>query len=177
MAISKGLTGGYMPLAATLATDEIYRAFLGPYEEFKTFFHGHSYTGNPLGCAVALANLNIFRREGTLARVRSKITSLARLLQPLSTLPHVGDIRHQGLMVGIELVRDETTKEPYPVEARIGQRVAAEAQKRGLLIRPLGNIIVLLPPLSITKHELARMVEILYEAIAAQAKEEEEVKI
>lgn len=176
MAISKGLTGGYMPLAATLATDEIYRAFLGPYEEFKTFFHGHSYTGNPLGCAVALANLNIFRTAATLAQVRSKITSLSRLLQPLYTLPHVGDIRLQGLMVGIELVQDKTTKEPYPVEARIGHRVAAEAQKRGLLIRPLGNIIVLLPPLSITKNELARMVEILYEAIATQAKEEERDK-
>ena len=176
MAISKGLTGGYMPLAATLATDEIYQAFLGPYEEFKTFFHGHSYTGNPLGCAAALANLNIFRTEKTLARARPKIKSLSRLLQPLRELPHVGDIRFQGLMIGIELVRDKTTKEPYPFKARIGHRVATVARKRGLLIRPLGNIIILLPPLSITKNELARMVGILYEAIAAQATDEEEGK-
>jgi adenosylmethionine-8-amino-7-oxononanoate aminotransferase len=161
MAISKGLTGGYMPLAATLTTDEIYQAFLGTYEEFKTFFHGHSYTGNPLGCAVALANLRIFRTEKTLARVRLKTNALARLLQPLRDLPHVGDIRRQGLMVGIELVRDKTTKEPYPLTARVGHRVAAAARTRGLLLRPLGNVLVLLPPLSTSKEELKRMMEIL----------------
>ena len=165
MAISKGLTGGYMPLAATLTTEEIYQAFLGPYEDFKTFFHGHSYTGNPLGCAVALASLKIFQTEKTLARLRPKIKSLSRLLQPLRELPHVGDIRLQGLMVGIELVRNKTTKEPYPLKTRIGHHIAAAARKRGLLIRPLGNVIVLLPPLSTSQDVLMKMVDILSDSI------------
>lgn len=165
MAISKGLTGGYMPLAATLTTEEIYQAFLGPYEDFKTFFHGHSYTGNPLGCAVALASLKIFQTEKTLALLRPKIKSLSRLLQPLRELPHVGDIRLQGLMVGIELVRNKTTKEPYPLRTRIGHHIAAAARKRGLLIRPLGNVIVLLPPLSTSQDVLMKMVDILSDSI------------
>ena len=167
MTLSKGLTGGYMPLAATLTTEEIYRAFLGKYEEFKTFFHGHSYTGNPLGCAVALANLEVFRNERTLATLRPKIRLLTQLLKPLLRLPHVGEIRQQGFMVGIELVRDRVTREPYPLEARIGHRVAQEARKRGLLIRPLGHIIVLMPPLSVNRGTLTRMVNILSRSIAA----------
>ncbi len=165
MALSKGLTGGYLPLAATLTTEEIYRAFLGKYEEFKTFFHGHSYTGNPLGCAVALANLDIFRTEHTLAKLTPKISRLSRLLKPLLRLPHVGDIRQQGFMVGIELVRDRATREAYPVEARVGHRVAKEARKRGLLLRPLGHIIVLMPPLSVNIPTLTRMVNILSHSI------------
>jgi adenosylmethionine-8-amino-7-oxononanoate aminotransferase len=165
MAISKGLTGGYMPLAATLATEEIYQAFLGTYEEFKTFFHGHSYTGNPLGCAVALANLRIFRSERTLTRLRPKINALTALLAPLARLPHVGDVRQIGLMVGIELVKDRATKEPYPIEARMGHRVTAEARRNGLLLRPLVNVIVLLPPLSVSLPELRRMVAIAQSAI------------
>jgi adenosylmethionine-8-amino-7-oxononanoate aminotransferase len=165
MTLSKGLTGGYLPLAATLTTEEIYRAFLGKYEEFKTFFHGHSYTGNPLGCAVALANLDIFRTEHTLAKLTPKISRLSRLLKPLLRLPHVGDIRQQGFMVGIELVRDRATREAYPVEARVGHRVAKEARKRGLLLRPLGHIIVLMPPLSVNIPTLTRMVNILSHSI------------
>jgi len=165
MAISKGITGGYLPLAATLITEEIYRAFLGTYEEFKSFFHGHSYTGNPLGCAVALANLRIFKQEQTLARLRPKISALRTMLKPLARLPHVGDIRQIGLVAGIELVKDRTTKEPYPVEARIGHRVTAEARHNGLLLRPLGNVLVLLPPLSVSLPELKRMVAILRSSI------------
>jgi adenosylmethionine-8-amino-7-oxononanoate aminotransferase len=165
MAISKGLTGGYMPLAATLTAEDIFRAFLGKYEDFKTFFHGHSYTGNPLGCAVALANLEVFRQEQTLKRLRPKIAALKRFLQPLAKLDHVGDIRQRGFMVGIELVKDKTTREPYQLESRIGHRVALEARRRGLWIRPLGNVIVLMPPLSTTLAELSRMVSILRDAI------------
>jgi adenosylmethionine---8-amino-7-oxononanoate aminotransferase len=165
MALSKGLTGGYLPLAATLTTEEIYRAFLGKYEECKTFFHGHSYTGNPLGCAVALANLEIFRTEHTLAKLKPKISRLSRLLKLLLRLPHVGDIRQQGFMAGIELVRDRTTREAYPLEARVGHRVAQEARKRGLLLRPLGHIIVLMPPLSVNVRTLTRMVNILSHSI------------
>jgi adenosylmethionine-8-amino-7-oxononanoate aminotransferase len=167
MALSKGLTGGYLPLAATLATEDIYRAFLGKYEEFKTFFHGHSYTGNPLACAVALANLEIFQTEHTLTKLKPKIKRLSRLLKPLLRLPHVGDVRQQGFMAGIELVRDRTTREAYPLEARIGHRVAQEARKRGLLLRPLGHIMVLMPPLSVDLRTLTRMVEILSRSITA----------
>jgi len=172
MALSKGLTGGYLPLAATLTTEEIYRAFLGRYEEFKTFFHGHSYTGNPLGCAVALANLDIFRTEHTLAKLKPKISRLSRLLKPLLRLPHVGDIRQQGFMVGIELVRDRATREAYPVEARVGHRVAKEARKRGLLLRPLGHIIVLMPPLSVNIPTLTRMVNILSHSITVATQDD-----
>ena len=165
MAISKGLTGGYMPLAATLTTDEIYKRFLGTYEDFKAFFHGHSYTGNPLGCAVALANLDVFQREKTLARLQPKIKTMARLLQPLWQLPHVGDIRQRGFMAGIELVEDKKTRKPYPLKARIGHRVCGIARQRGLLLRPLGNIIVLIPPLSTSHDEIVRMVNILSDSI------------
>ena len=165
MAISKTMTGGYMPLAATLTTEEIYRGFLGKYEEFKSFFHGHSYTGNPLGCAVALANLRIFKEERTLARLRPKIRALTTWLKPLARMAHVGDIRQVGLVAGIELVTDRTTKEPYPIEARIGHRVTAETRRNGLLLRPLGNVLLLLPPLSVSLPELKRMLSILQTAI------------
>ena len=169
IAISKGLTGGYMPLAATLATEEIYNAFLGKYEEFKTFFHGHSYAGNPLGCAVALANLEVFRAERTLRRLPAKIKNLSRWLRPLLTLPHVGDIRGHGLMVGIELVRDKKTKEPYPLGAGVGHRVASTARAKGLIIRPIGNVLVLIPPLSSSQAELRRMVDVLKDSIETSA--------
>jgi adenosylmethionine-8-amino-7-oxononanoate aminotransferase len=165
MAVSKGLTGGYMPLAATLATEEIYKAFLGKYEHFKAFFHGHSYTGNPLGCAVALANLQVLRSERTLSKLRPKIAALNRFLRPMAQMEHIGEIRQRGLMAGIELVEDRVSKTPYPIEARIGHRVAMEARRQGLLLRPIGNVIVLMPPLSVSKRELARMVEILRDSI------------
>ena len=167
MAVSKGLTGGYLPLAATLTTERVYRQFLGRYEEFKAFFHGHSYTGNPLGCAVALANLEVFARERTLAKLQPKIEALRKMLRALSQHPHVGDVRQVGFMAGIELVRDRTTKEPYPLVERVGMRVTDEARRLGLILRPLGNIIVLMPPLSTTAKELRAMVEIVRKSIAA----------
>jgi adenosylmethionine-8-amino-7-oxononanoate aminotransferase len=167
MAISKGLTGGYMPLAATLTTEEIYRAFLGRYEDWKSFFHGHSYTGNPLGCAVALANLGIFKQEKSLSQVRRNAGLLKRLLDPLRSLVHVGDIRQCGFMVGIELVQDRRTRNPYPPELRMGHLVAKACRASGLLLRPLGNVLVLVPPLSTRPRELTRMVAILERAIIA----------
>lgn len=167
LAISKGLTGGYMPLAATVTTDEIYQAFLGNYAEFKSFFHGHSYTGNPLGCALALANLQVFRTEKTLSQLRPKITALRNLLRPLEQLNHVGEIRQQGFMAGIELVQDRSTKAPFPLAARVGHNVAMEARRRGLLLRPIGNVIILVPPLSTSQKELTKMVGILNDAIEA----------
>jgi adenosylmethionine-8-amino-7-oxononanoate aminotransferase len=165
MAVSKGLTGGYLPLAATLATERIYRAFLGRYDEFKTFFHGHSYTGNPLGCAVALANLDVFEQEQTLGRLKPKIAAFAGFLKPLREHPQVGDIRQIGLIAGIELVLNRATREPYPLAARMGMRVAEEARKLGLLLRPLGHVIVLMPPLSVSLNELKTMVRTVTEAL------------
>jgi adenosylmethionine-8-amino-7-oxononanoate aminotransferase len=156
-----------MPLAATLTTEEIYQAFLGTYADFKTFFHGHSYTGNPLGCAVALANIEVFQKEKTLARLQPKIKTMAQLLGLLRQLPHVGEIRQQGFIVAIELVADKQTKKPYPLEERVGHRVAMDARNRGLLLRPIGNVMVLMPPLSTSLQELRRMVGILTEAIEA----------
>ncbi|MBI3811880.1 MAG: adenosylmethionine--8-amino-7-oxononanoate transaminase [Nitrospirae bacterium] len=165
MAIAKGLTGGYMPLAATLVTQEIYDAFLGDYREFKTFFHGHSYTGNQLGCAAALANLEIFEKEDILKKLKPKIEALEKLLAPLKDHPHVGEVRQIGLIAAVELVKDRATKEPYPLEERWGYRIAKEALKRGLIIRPLGNVVPLLPPLSVTIPQLKKMVAILGESI------------
>jgi adenosylmethionine-8-amino-7-oxononanoate aminotransferase len=170
MAVAKGLTGGYLPLAATLVTQEIYDAFLGEYREFKTFFHGHSYTGNQLGCAAALASLEVFEREGVLSRLRSKISALAEELKPLRDHPHVGEIRQIGLIAAIEMVKNRTTKESYPLEERRGHRVAREALKRGMIIRPLGNVVPLLPPLSVTIPQLKKMTSILKESIQAATK-------
>lgn len=167
MAISKGLTGGYMPLAATLATEDIYQAFLGEYRDWKTFFHGHSYTGNPIGCALALANLEVFRKEQTLKRLQPKIKALRQLLKPLGDHPHVGEIRQCGFMMGIELVKDRMTREPYPIEERIGHRVAMEARRRGLLLRPIGNVIVLMPPLVTSLKELSEIIQSVCDSIIA----------
>ncbi len=160
MAIAKGITGGTLPLAATLATDEVYSAFLGDVHECKTFYHGHTYTGNPVACAAACANIDIFRKEKVLARLQPKIRQLWCRLEELKGLQHVGQVRQCGFMVGIELVADRKTKKPYPVQQRIGHRVILEARKNGVIIRPLGDVIVLMPPLAIrgqgTGHPVRR---------------------
>jgi len=165
MAVAKGITGGYLPLAATLTTEEVYQAFLGEYREFKTFFHGHTYTGNQLACAAALTNLEIFEKEKTLQKLQAKISYLGNKLRPFTPLSHVGEVRQKGFMTGIELVKDKKTKEPYPLEEKIGIRVTGEARKRGVVIRPLGNVIVLMPPLSISFKELNTLIEVVYESI------------
>ncbi len=165
LCLAKGLTGGYLPLAATLATQQIFDGFCAPYAEKKAFFHGHSYTANPLACAAALANLQCFQREQTLKRLQPKIVLLRRELDLLQSLPHVGDIRQVGFMVGIELMRDPARGEPYPYEAKTGIRTILEARRRGLIIRPLGNVIVLMPPLSISRGDIVKMVRIVRDAI------------
>ncbi|MFQ5913121.1 MAG: adenosylmethionine--8-amino-7-oxononanoate transaminase [Nitrospinota bacterium] len=167
MALAKGLTGGTLPLAATLTTERIYDAFLGDYGSKRTFYHGHTYTGNPIACAAALASLEIFEEERTLERLPGKIALLSEELERFKALPHVGDVRQRGLMVGIELVLDEETKEPYPFERRIGHRVTLEARRRGLITRPLGNVVVLMPPLSTPDDLLREMARITYESIRA----------
>ncbi|HUI68596.1 MAG TPA: adenosylmethionine--8-amino-7-oxononanoate transaminase [Nitrospirota bacterium] len=165
LAMAKGITGGYLPLAATLTTEDIYRGFLGEYKELKTFFHGHTYTGNPLACAAAIANIDLFKKERTLQKLQPKITLLNKELKRFAELEHVGDFRQKGFMVGIELVKNKETKEPYPLEEKIGIRVIQEARRNGLIIRPLGSVIVLMPPLSISVRELKRLIEIVYGAI------------
>ena len=165
MALAKGISGGYLPLAATLASDAVFDGFLGRYEEFKTFFHGHTYTGNPLACAAALASLHVFTEEQVLENLAVTIDRLSTRLEGLQSLAHVGDIRQCGIMTGIELVADAGSKTPYDPELKIGHKVIVEARRQGLMIRPLGNVIILMPPLSISAEELDRMCEITYESI------------
>jgi adenosylmethionine-8-amino-7-oxononanoate aminotransferase len=166
LCLAKGITGGYLPLAATLATDEVYQAFLGAYEDYKAFFHGHTYTGNPLGAAVGLASLDIFVKDRVLEGLSAKITQLAGRLQKLAQQPQVGDIRQRGLMVGIELVADKSTREPFPASRRTGHRVTLAARKLGAILRPLGDVIILLPPLCITATELDTLCDLTQEAIS-----------
>lgn len=159
LCLAKGITGGYLPLAATLATDEIWEAFLGDYAEGKTFFHGHTYGGNPLGAAAALATLQVFEDENTLGQMQPKIRRLADRLQPLAELPHVGNVRQCGLIAAIELVRDRATNEPYPWAEKRGMRACNEALQHGVWIRPLGNVVVIMPPLAVGIEELDRIVD------------------
>ena len=155
MCLGKGITGGYLPLAATLASEDIFRAFLGKYEDFTTFFHGHTYTGNALACAVALASLDVFEQDHVLELVRKRSEQMRDILQrDVVPLAHVGDVRQWGLMVGIELVRDRATRQPYPTADRIGMRVVMEARRMGVIVRPLGSVIVLMPPLCISPADL-----------------------
>jgi adenosylmethionine-8-amino-7-oxononanoate aminotransferase len=163
--MAKGMTGGYLPLAATLTTDDVFRAFLGEHQEFRTFFHGHTYTGNPLACAASIASIDLFKKEKTLARLQPKIASLKKELSVFSELSHVGNIRQKGFMVGIELVKDRGTKTPYLPADKIGARIVMECRKNGLIIRPLGDVIVLMPPLSISLQELKKMVKIVFASI------------
>jgi adenosylmethionine-8-amino-7-oxononanoate aminotransferase len=166
LCLAKGITGGYLPLAATLATDTIYEGFLGAYADKKTFFHGHTYTGNPLACAAALASLDIFEQDRVLEKLPPKIELLGRLLdEKVGPLPHVGEIRQRGLMIGIELVRDRATAEPYPYQAAIGAKVCRAARAHGVLLRPLGSVIVLMPPLSIAPDEIHLLVDAVAECI------------
>lgn len=165
MCVAKGISGGYLPLAATLTTEEVYSAFLGEYRELKTFFHGHSYSGNPLACSAALASLEIFEKEHTLEKLKGKISFLKDKLQLFLDLPHVGEVRQKGFMVGIELVKDRNSREPYPLEKRIGIKIIMEARKRGLVIRPLGDVIVIMPPLSISYEHLEKLIEIVFHSI------------
>ena len=162
MCVAKGITGGYLPLAATLTTKKIFKAFLGKHEEFKIFFHGHTYTGNPLGCAAALANLEIFIKEKTMQKMRSKIKLLKLELKKIAALACVKEVRQCGFMVGIEL-------QGFSFEARIGHQVILEARKRGAILRPLGDVIVLMPPLSINEQELKKLLKITYESILKAA--------
>jgi len=169
MCLGKGLTGGYLPMSATLATTEIWNAFLGEYEESKTFYHGHTYGGNPLAAAVALATLDLFEQEQTLQQLPEKSAHLGKLLDSLRSLPHVGDVRHKGLIGAVELVLDPATKEPFPWEEQRGAEVCRFALQHGVWLRPLGNVLVIMPPLSITLSELDQILEAIRLGITALA--------
>jgi adenosylmethionine-8-amino-7-oxononanoate aminotransferase len=160
LCLAKGLTGGYLPLAATLTTERIYEGFLGAPEEGRTFFHGHTYTGNPLACAAALASLEAFEEERTLERLQPKIELLGELLEGVAAMPEVAEVRHRGAMAGIDLGEHDPA-------LRLGHQVTLEARKRGALVRPLGDVVVLMPPLSISEVELRRLVAIAAESIQA----------
>ncbi len=160
MCVAKGLTGGYMPLAATLSTERIYEGFLGAHQDFRTFFHGHTYTGNPLACAAAIASLDAFESEGTLLRLQPKIRLLADLLADVAKMPEVAEVRSRGFMAGIDLGEHDPA-------LRLGHRVTLAARERGAIVRPLGDTVVLVPPLAISKADLRRLVSITSEAIRA----------
>ncbi|GED12838.1 adenosylmethionine--8-amino-7-oxononanoate transaminase [Aneurinibacillus migulanus] len=166
LCIAKGLTAGYLPLAATLTTEEIFEAFLGEPEELRTFFHGHTYTGNQLACAVALKNIELIEREDLLATLPNKINFLAQKLIPFRELPHVGDVRQQGMMIGIELVQEKASKKTFPAQMQVEHQVILRARMGGAIIRPLGPVIVLMPILSMSTGELEQLIDITYEAIA-----------
>ncbi|MEK6528214.1 MAG: adenosylmethionine--8-amino-7-oxononanoate transaminase, partial [Nitrospirota bacterium] len=165
LCLAKGITGGYLPLAATVATEIIYRAFLGEYKDVKTFFHGHTYTGNQLACAAAIANLELFKKEKTINKLQKKIELLKSGLAEISGFSHVGEVRQKGFMAGIELVKNKKTKEPYLLDEKIGWKVCGRAREKGLILRPLGNVVVLMPPLSISHQELKKLIHITAEAI------------
>ena len=167
MCLAKGITGGYLPLAVTLTTNEIFEAFLGSSEELKTFFHGHTYTGNPLACAAALANLELFEQDQLIASLQAKVDLVARELESFKALPWVGDIRQKGMMLGLELVKDKSTKDPFESSLNVGHRVTLEARKRGLITRTLGNVIVLMPILAMTEGELKQVLKITYDSVKA----------
>ena len=166
LCLAKGLTGGYLPMAATMTTQKIFDAFLGKYEEFKTFFHGHSFTGNQLGAAAALASLEILQSKKSIQQRMQLQKHLDAELKTLWSLPCVGDIRQVGLVAGIELVKNWRTREPFALRERVGIRVCEAMAKRGVLTRPVGNVIVLMPPYCTTKAQLQKMVSAVSESVA-----------
>jgi len=164
LCLAKGISGGYLPLAATLTTERVYEAFLAGAN--RTFFHGHTYTGNALACAAGLASLGIFEKEDVLARIGQLAERLAALLEPVGKMPHVGQVRQKGLMVGIELVEDRATRRAYPADERRARRACVAARKHGVWVRPLGDVVVLMPPYCISDESLERLVAGVREGIA-----------
>ena len=167
MCIAKGITGGYLPMAATLFTQEIYDGFLGNYQDNKTFFHGHTYTGNQLASACAVKSLEMFKKYGLLNKMKPVIARFNELLKDFGQLENVGDIRNIGLTAGIELVKDKETKEPFEAGKRIGHKVVLNARERGVIIRPLGDVVVVMPPLVIDESTLETLMSAIYDSVKA----------
>ncbi|HIJ71427.1 MAG TPA: adenosylmethionine--8-amino-7-oxononanoate transaminase [Planctomycetes bacterium] len=165
MCLGKGITGGYLPLAATLTTQEIFDAFCGKVSEHKTFYHGHTYTGNALACAAALASLELFAENKVLESLPTKISLIDEVFEELAQLDYVGDVRHRGLMAGIELVQNKATKQSFPLEKQIGARLCSAMRLRGLMMRPLGDVIIVMPPIAIDIELLEKMLNIIKDTI------------
>ena len=167
LCLAKGLTGGYLPMAATLATDEIWRAFLGQYEDARQFFHGHTYGGNPLAAAAALASLDVFESEGVLRQLPDKVARLGQHLAQLAQLKHVGDVRQHGLIAAVELVADRASQSAFDWRERRGWQVCQHARRHGVLLRPLGDCIVIMPPLAVSIAELDKIADAVESGIRA----------
>lgn len=165
MAVAKGITGGYLPLAATLAKEKIYEAFLGEHSDLKTFFHGHTYTGNALACSVALESLRLFDKNHLLKKIQSNVLYLEKNLKKFLELPHVLEVRQCGTMIGIHLVKDKEKREEYALSEKIGMHVCQKIRDYGVILRPLGNVIILMPPLAIQRKELDQLLKAAYQAI------------
>ncbi len=165
MCLSKGITSGTLPFAATLTTEKIHNAFYDDYQKHKTFYHGHTYSANPLGCAAAIASLDIFEQEQTLEKIKDTIAVLHNGLEKFRQLKSVGDVRYIGMVGALELVKNKKTKEPFAVSERIGWQVFRQGLKNNLILRPLGDVIYLFPPLSITKKQLSDILGRMFEII------------
>ncbi len=163
--LAKGITGGYLPLAATAVKEEIFNVFLGEFDEFKTFFHGHTYTGNPLACAVAIENLKLFEERDLLKKVQKNVPYLQKKLNLFKEHKNVGEIRQRGYMVGIEIVKDKESKEIFPIKDKICYKISINSRKYSVITRPLGNVLVMMPPLSISKKEIDIMCEGIYKSL------------
>jgi adenosylmethionine-8-amino-7-oxononanoate aminotransferase len=161
MCVAKGITGGYLPLAATLTTQAVFDAFLDKTDPHKTFYHGHTYTGNALGCAAAIASLDLFEQNKILESLPQKIELIAAAFARWANLPFVGNLRHCGLMGGIELVQDKHTKTPFAWQHKLGAKVCAAMRPKGAMLRPLGNVIVLMPPPAIDMETLTQLLNIM----------------
>ncbi|HKX12921.1 MAG TPA: aminotransferase class III-fold pyridoxal phosphate-dependent enzyme, partial [bacterium] len=165
LCLAKGISGGYLPLAATLTTARIFDGFRGRYDEFKAFFHGHSYTGNPLACAAGIASLEIFEKDGVLASLASKIETCRKGLEKFAAHPHVKEVRQLGLMIGIELIQDKAKSLEYPPSLKMGAKICRRARGEGVLLRPLGNVLVVMPPLAIDKDSILKVLDVLYRSM------------
>jgi adenosylmethionine-8-amino-7-oxononanoate aminotransferase len=165
MCLSKGLTAGYLPLSAVMTTEAVYAAFYDEYVKQRAFLHSHSFTGNPLACAAALASLAIFRQDGVLEANRARAARMGERARALEDHPHVAEVRQCGMIVAIELVKDKATREPYPWTERRGLAIYRHALSRGVLLRPVGNVVYFMPPYVIAPEEVDLMVEVAHEGI------------
>lgn len=165
LCLSKGLTGGYLPLAVTMTTDEVYQAFYDDYTNLTAFLHSHSYTGNPLGCVAALATLGLFAASDVLGRNRELAGQMQNMTRDLIDHPHVADVRQRGMILAIELIKNRETREPFPWQERRGMRVYQYGLTQGVFLRPLGNVVYLMPPYVISDDELAQVIRVAGEGI------------
>jgi adenosylmethionine-8-amino-7-oxononanoate aminotransferase len=166
MCLAKGITAGYLPLAATLVTPEVFGGFTGPANRRGTFYHGHTYTGNALGCAAAIASLKLFEKNRVLENMPPKIDIMHVAFGRIASLPFVGDARHRGLMGAVEIVRNRETAESFDPKMRVGARLCEKMRPKGLILRPLGDCIIVMPPPAIEAWLLERLLEIVFDTIA-----------